>query len=229
MPNWDDDDDGDPTFAVRSEEPTCPKCQRILTAGVTVCPACGHDQKPRPANYKPLAKHWDAGWTLAFRVRVLVIVQGLCVVAVSVAGFTGEVVPALIAWLVFTAISTFMLGTFDCVDLKRNPQGRVTLTRTWRVFFVPMQPFKAKLGDYDGVTSGIDRDADMFDWLIFCVLFGVGFIPGIIWWYLAIHRDRFFVALANGHGAPAYYLYRGASQEQMEEMTQTIQDVAFAI
>ena len=82
---------------------------------------------------------------------------------------------------------------------------------------------------YDGVTSGIDRDADMFDWLIFCVLFGVGFIPGIIWWYLAIHRDRFFVALASGHGAPAYYLYRGASQEQVEEMTQTIQDVAFAL
>jgi hypothetical protein len=94
---------------------------------------------------------------------------------------------------------------------------------------VPLPPFKAKLGDYDGVTSGINREADLWDWIIFFVLFGVGFIPGIIWWYLAIHRDQYFVALVNGHGAPAYYLYRGASQEQMEEMTQTIQGVAFAI
>jgi hypothetical protein len=56
---------------------------------------------------------------------------------------------------------------------------------------------------------------------------GFGLVPGIIWWYVAIHCDRFFVALSKHQGAPEDFLYRGLSQQHMEEMARSIKEVAF--
>jgi hypothetical protein len=43
-------------------------------------------------------------------------------------------------------------------------------------------------------------------------------VPGFIWWYVAIYKVYFHVALAQDHGHSEVYVYRGRSQEQMNEI-----------
>jgi hypothetical protein len=217
----------DDHIAVRDEEPTCPRCHKIMAAGVTVCSSCGHDSKGRPATFEPYEKFWEPGWPFAKRVRVFVIGEGIGLTMLVIAAFLGELGPALVSLLIFTGMLTFMLGTFNCVGLTRNRRGRVGITKSWRVCFCPLEPVKLQLGEFDGVVSGADREADLWDWVIFLVLLPFGLVLGFIWWYVAIHSVRYFVALSKHQGAPEDYLYRGLSQEFMEEMTSTIREIAF--
>jgi len=223
----DEEENSDPYLVVRNAEPICPRCQQVMAAGTTVCTACGHDLTVRQTTYKPLVKHWDAGLPPILRRRIFLIGQGLALLSLVIAAFMGELVAALLSWLVYTGMLAFLLGTYDCVDLTRNQRGRVVLTKTWHICFVFRRPVRLRLSEYDSVANGLDRDADMWDWLLLFVLLCFGLIPGIIWWYLAIHCDRFYVALSKGHGAPEYHLYRGTSQKHMEELARTIREAAF--
>jgi hypothetical protein len=216
-------------FEIRGEEPTCPRCKEVMPAGETTCPTCGHCQDAQPAVIEPLTRHWEAGLPTARRVAIFMIGQGIGLTMLVIAAFIGELLAALVSWLIFTGMLVFIVGTYDCVNLTRNQKGRVALTRSWRVCFVPRPPIKLRLSEYDGIGTGMDRDADMWDWLLVLVLLSFGLIPGIIGWYWMIHCDKFFVALVRGHGAPAYFLYRGTSEAHMHDMAATIREVAFAI
>jgi hypothetical protein len=44
----------------------------------------------------------------------------------------------------------------------------------------------------------------------------------VVWWYLAIYRDVFFVALTRDHGFPATSVYRGGSEEQMRDIADAL-------
>jgi hypothetical protein len=224
-----EEEDDDRLFDVHDAEPLCPRCQQVMPAGASVCAGCGHDQAARNAPVKSFAKRWEAGLPMIMRLRIFFICEAVALVSLLLATLLGQFAAALVSWFVFTAIVAGLAGTFDFVDLSRDSRGRIALTKTWRVCFIPLQPIKFRLGEYDGITSGIDRDADMWDWLILFVLLGVGVIPGVVWWFLAIHPDKFFVALSEGHGAPKSFLYRGTNEARMREMADTIHEVAFAV
>jgi hypothetical protein len=55
----------------------------------------------------------------------------------------------------------------------------------------------------------------------------MGCLPGLIWAYLALFRNRYFVALSKSHGAPDYYLYRGFNEKHTRDMAETIREVAY--
>jgi hypothetical protein len=222
----DDDQDGDGVFQVRGEEPTCPCCQKVMARGAMVCPACSHDQHARQT-FEPLAKRWEPGLSYLRRIRIFLVCQGLGLLSLLLAAVMGELGAALVSWFFFTALLTCLLGTYYSVELTRNQRGRVALTKIWSIAFVRMSPIKLRLGDFEGVAIGKDRDPEMWDWIVLCGLLLFALIPGIIWWYLAIRGDRGFVALTRDHGAPAYWLYRGTNEELMAEMSCSIREVAF--
>lgn len=223
------EEEGSSPYAVaKTEEVACPSCRKILAPGTSVCTGCGHDLEVKRDRTLPVVvRHWQVGLPPPWRVGIFLLGQVLAVLALVMAAYHDELSTAVFSWFLFTGMLAFLLGTYDWVDLTRNHRGRVVLSKTWRFCFVPRPPVVFRLSEYEGVTSGRDRGADLWDWLAFFTLLGMGLVPGLIWFYFCIYRDRFFVALTQCHGSPEEYLYRGLNEEHMHEMTRTIDGVAF--
>src|SRR5262249_57039262 len=110
------------------------------------------------------------------------------------------------------------------VDLVRNTRGRVQLTKTWRICFMPQPTRTIALKEYEGILTGHRRDVDFWDWFMLFMLLGFGLIPGVIWWFYAIHKDSYYVALTRDHGFPDLMLYRGWNQARVLEIATTLRD-----
>jgi hypothetical protein len=102
----------------------------------------------------------------------------------------------------------------------------VRLTRTWRICFIPRTPTDIDVMQYGGVRAGLTRDAGVFEWLICLDLAAAGIIPGVLFWYHVIHKDRHVVELTREHGHAEEILYRGNDGELAREVTAALRDAA---
>jgi hypothetical protein len=224
-----DADDGRP-YRVLGDERKCQDCGKILPQNVTVCPQCGFNQetgKKAVRVYEPVALHWDAGLPLKRRLAIFIIVEcialALAVVGAALAGHLGESITSL---FVFTVLLAFLLGTFDRVELTRSKRGRVMLTQTWRVLFIPRPTTTIPLREYEGVATKLAHDVGVLDWVILGVALLSGVIPGLIWWFWAMQQDTYEVALTKDHGYPERILYRGWSKDRAQQMAKTLHEVS---
>jgi hypothetical protein len=210
------------------EEPKCSGCGKPLAPNVVVCAACGFNRqtgKKPPKVYEPLECRFEAGWPLQTRVLIFIAFEALVLpLGLACALMIDEVPGFVFCWLLGTAMAAFLLGTFDRVDLARNKRGRVTLTKTWRVCFVPRPTESIRVSEYEGIVSGQTRDVEFWDWLILFVLLPVGVVPAILWYCYAINRNSFQVALAKDHGYPDVILYRGWSEDHMRHVARTLSE-----
>lgn len=226
-PQVEDEDDDRPYELVGGPIRVCSTCHRELPMDAKVCNHCGFDFRAGAKvekKYEPLVRHWEGGLPHGQRVGIYLACQLFALVGLVTAGIAGELGVAIPSWLLFSAMLAFLLGTYEWVDLVRDSRGKIRLNKGWRFFFVPRPLPPIKLSEYDGVVSGKDRSADFWDWTVFVILIPFAVFPGILWWYFAINRDSFFVALSQHHGSPSYYLYRGWNQEVTQEIANTIRD-----
>lgn len=243
----DDEDDGQPYEFDGKQDRPCPECGRFVKFDATLCLSCGYDFKSGKRlkkTYEPISRGWESGWPLTTRKMLFLIGQGVVfpmsiIGAISLGSPLGFIGP----WGLFTAMTVYLMGTFNRVELSRTKKGKVTLTQTWWVFFQQRPAQTIPLSEYDGVTSGTVYRADFWDWMVTVVWLGSGFIWGvfvtlpllaigvvmaILWWYYFVNKETFYVALTKDHGHPALHLYRGWSEEQMRNMADTIKDIAFS-
>jgi hypothetical protein len=76
------------------------------------------------------------------------------------------------------------------------------------------------------VIGALSRDRiDVLDWIGMLLLMPLSFVPAGIAYYIFFHKISFFVAMSQGHGYPAKYLYKGWSEEHMRELAQTVSEV----
>jgi hypothetical protein len=225
-----DEDDGKPYFVSGGELKKCPECNKVLETEAVVCDRCGFDlqtgKKPTKT-YSTIERQWEAGWPFRKRralfigCQVVILSLGL-LAAVAEGAWVGFVT----AWLLFTGLSAFLLGTYDRIDLTRNKRGQVKLSKSYRIFFF-LRPAKTyKLSQFEGVVTGRVNDVDFTDLIITAILLPIGLIPAILWWWYFIHHDQFFVALSKDHGFPSDILYQGLSQEHAEDIATTVRDSA---
>lgn len=229
-----DEDEGDwrdPYDVVGGlDVPKCPGCGKEITADVTVCLGCGCNLETGEKfvkTYEELERYWEAG--LPFRTRLTLFFAGEAVVfllGLLGAVLGGHVFAFLFSLLVFTGMTAFLLGTQDSLLLKRNRRGKTTLTKTWRVCFIYQIVTPIDLLEYEGVTTQQSNEKDFWDWYVMIALFGLGCIPGLLWWYFAIQRDTFQVALTQQHGYPECILYRGFDRERARELARTLHEEA---
>jgi hypothetical protein len=167
--------------------------------------------------------HWEAGWPLAKRRQCFLLGQAVWVpMGLLGAYFMASPWAFLGPWLGFTLIMGFLLGTFDQVHLTRSKRGVVQITHAWRIFF-RLRPAEAyRISEFEGVVTGKARGADFWDWVMCFLLFGMGIVPGVLWFYYAILQDSFFVALAKDHGHPSVRLYQGWDEAHMKNIARTI-------
>jgi hypothetical protein len=227
------DDDGNPYPVPGLEEYRCPACDKPLTADAALCAACGlnlETGEKAERVYEPMERSWEAGLPLRRRVHLFTVFQvvywvlGLLAVCAPDSPLGGEITVLLFSWLILTAMTSFIFGTFDRLDLKRTRRGKVLLTKTWRVCFIPKPTETIRWREYEGLVTGRSHDTDFSDWLVFAVLFGFGIVPAILWWWFHIRPDTFFVALSLEHGFPDVTVFRSHSQARMEEIAQALQD-----
>ena len=207
----------------------CPKCQRELPDEGVLCTVCGYNSETGEQverEYAPVQRSWEGVLSLRRRLQLFAAGQVIGLLGI-VAGYLGDYLElGLFSWGASTFLFAYVLGTYPRIDVTRMRRGYATLTKTWRVFFVPLPPADIPLGQYAGVAVGKQMDVDGWDWAVLCMMLCCFLVPGILWWYLTFHQESFYVTLTKEHGALALQLYKGFSQEQAQEMAHIIQDVA---
>jgi hypothetical protein len=226
-----EDADDTPYKMTGGVQRNCPECLRPLEPKAVLCVACGYHLQRRKKvtrTFKPLERHWESGPTLAVRWRSYLICVGIAsVLGLPVALLDGELWSYLLgSWLMLVVLLAFILGTFDEMDLQRNEKGKITLTKTWRVCFVKQRPEKLPLGQFQGVVTGRLYEPGFWTWCLFVLMLLWGILPGLIWWYVAIHKEVVYVALGKTRGGVDRYIYRGWDEEKMVEIAQLVKDVA---
>jgi hypothetical protein len=224
-----DEEDSSPYGVEGADDVQCPECCMMLPPGSVLCVRCGYHltkRKKVAKTYQPIDRMWDTNGSRQGRLTAF-----WCVEAATLAlGLTGVFVAGadlgifIGSFLGLTVMLGFVLGTFDRIQLTRDARGRVRLTKTWHICFFARQPQTTEVRGYEGIASGRYRDLGQWDWLIFFFLFLSGVIPGLIWWYFAIHKVNFHASLTRDHGYPAYVVYSGWDEMQMKEIAYTLRD-----
>jgi hypothetical protein len=201
-----------------------------MVRGAVLCTSCGFNLKTRKKagrTYETLARSWETDMSRVTRLTWLAGLQAfhLVLLFMSVVG-GGDWWGFVMAWPFLASMLCFVLGTYDRVDLTRDERGRVKVVVHWYFFFVPTRPQETEVRGFEGITTGQWHDAGILEWIIFIDLLMLGIIPGIVWWYNAIHKPHFHVALARDHGHSEVYVYRGRSQEQMNDIATTLCNAA---
>jgi hypothetical protein len=225
----DEEEDSSPYIVEGADEVQCPQCTFMLPPGSVLCVRCGFHLKKRKKivkTYQPIERVWETNAALQARLTVFGTCQ-LLSLALGVLGvfWGGADLGVFIgAFLGFTAMMSFLLGTFDRIHLTRDARGRARLTKTWRVCFFARPPKSIDVRGFEGIVSGRHRDVTSAEYWIFFFLLFMGLIPGIIWWYLAIHKVTYHVSLCRDHGFPEQIVYSGWSENQMKEVAYTLRD-----
>jgi hypothetical protein len=210
--------------------PRCPKCCYDMNRGDVVCLRCGFNLRTRKKagrTYEPIDRAWDTDMSLAARLGWMAAGHGFHVFCAFLAyPATETFMPFIITWPLLAGLLLFLLGTYDHIELKRDTKGRAKLTITWRALFVPLKPQVIDLRGYEGVVSGPWHQVGFLEWFVLFTLLIWGLIPGLIWYYYAMHLQQFHASLCENHGQASVYIYRGRNQEQMNEIVNAVCEAA---
>jgi hypothetical protein len=221
-----EDEEVSPYLFADRDIPRCPKCLKDMVEGGVVCTACGFNVRTRKKaarTYQPIDRQWETDMSLQQRLIWLGVGQGAHLLMAFIAVQRGySAFGFLASWPLFMAILCFVLGTYEKIRLVRDAKGRVQLTKQWRFCFLPLRAEVMDVRGFEGVTTGQWHDAGFLEWLVFGSLLFLMIIPALIWWYNAIYRMHFHVALSLDHGYPDVWVYRGRSQEQMNDIADTL-------
>jgi hypothetical protein len=223
------EEDSSPYAVEGADDVVCPECSMRLPPGSVLCVRCGYHltkRKKVAKTYQPIDRQWDTNGSrqgrMTFYLCIVIFSLIMGLIGVFVAGADlGIFIGSFLGLMIMLG---FVLGTFDRTQLTRDSRGRVQLTKTWHVCFIARPPQMITVVGYESIASGRHRDIEQWDWLIFFFLFASGVIPGLIWWYFAIHKVNFHASLTRDHGYPAYVVYSGWDEMQMKEIAYTLRD-----
>jgi DNA-directed RNA polymerase subunit RPC12/RpoP len=226
-----DDDDLNP-YTVYGDAPTkaCPHCSHRLPVKAVVCTNCGYHfeiQRPVKRRYEPIYRYWDHFWSPRYRIIVFVGLQIGNLVSLILVLASGRS-PATMILTVVSAVmlQTFLCGTFDGLELERTTKGKVTLRSHWRIAFIPVAPRDLAWKNYESVTVlKSSEDFDFIGWIVAIILFCYFVIPGVLFWYYVLHRDKYTVILCRGHGFPDTPIYRTLDERVAMDVRDTVSNV----
>jgi hypothetical protein len=227
----DDEEDGRP-YRVPSldEERPCPQCRTIIALDAVFCTKCGYNLqtgKKAKQEFEPVQREWQGGLPANVRLGLFLGAVGLYLVLAifTMVSFDAPVFGAFFPFVLFTAMTAFLLGTYDRIRLTRNKKGRVRLTKTWTLCFLPRPPMEVDVHRYGGVVYGPYEEVSIMEWLILIMLMP-GIITAMLWAYFVFIRTTYQVALTKEHGHDELVLYRGGDQAMVVDIAETLRDVA---
>lgn len=225
-----EDDDLNP-YTVKGDAPTqpCPGCQERLPLHAVVCVRCGYHLETKRAvkrRFEPVYRTWESGWPLQQRFFAFVVLQMVNLVAFALVVASGRDPTTMVFTVVSASVlQAFLCGTYDRLELSRTAKGKVSLTSHWRIAFYPLPPREINWKEHESVTLVQSNDFDPIGWVMFLILLGYCVVPGLIFWWFAIHRDKFTVMLCRGHGFPETPIFRTLDDKRGMEVRDTVSEV----
>ncbi|HEX5269176.1 MAG TPA: zinc ribbon domain-containing protein [Gemmataceae bacterium] len=227
----DDEEDGRPYRVPGLDDVRpCPVCRYELPRDAVLCNRCGYNLqtgKKAKQSYDPFERDWRGGWPVNVRRGIFIGGEVFFLTACLISVLAGApVFGVFFPWVVFTAMTAFLLGTYDHIRLTRNKKGRVRMTKTWTVCFIPRPPQEIDVLDYGGVAHGPRDETSVMEWMILLTLLLAGIIPGLLWLYFVFVRTSFEVSMTKQHGHDELVVYRGSNEKMVVDIAETLRKVA---
>lgn len=120
------------------------------------------------------------------------------------------------------------LGCFYTLTLRKDPGRTATLTKTRRMFFLPVHRSEFVLDKRKSLEIGYGTRTSREFWCLIFLLFGCGVIPGLIFLPLYARaftkEDVFIIDLVEGRGRRTN-LFRGRQDKIMRDLADTLSEV----
>lgn len=202
---------------------TCKACMFKLPLGSAFCVNCGIDfttkKKPKK-RYEPIAREWEPRINLQIRLQIFAGLQVLNVLLILLlrdgVGFVG----AVVALFFQGALQAFLIGTYEKIAVERTAKGQTTLTKTWRVCFIPMTPRDIDWRKSHAIGTIHTHTTGLMEWLTFFYLLLLFIVPGILFYWLVIHPMRYQIVLCDIYGSVDEIVFRTTSDDQPDEICQ---------
>ena len=230
--NASDEDDGRP-YRVPSLDDVrpCPSCRKAIPRDAVFCTSCGYNLRTgekAKKEFEPFEREWQGGLPVKVRRGLFIAAAAFNLTACVLGALAGvDLCVAIFPCLLFTAMTAFLVGTYDRLSLTRNKKGRVRLTKTWTFCFVPQPPQVVDVHEYGDVAYGPYDESSFMEWMVLLCLLMSGILPGLLWFYFVFIRTHFQVAITKDHGHDELVLYRGSNQQMVLDIAETLREVAF--
>ena len=172
-----------------------------------------------------IAESWDTFWPMSRRVKIVAILWTINLALAPVAAQVMDSLTLVIALIVNSLVQAFILGTFDRLEIRRSLSGKVVVTRTWRVAFVPLPAKRIRWRDFDSVSCRVTHDIHFEDWFGCFLLLLYCAIPAFLWYWYVIRPDRIVVAFCKDHGFSDTVLFWSSDQKLSQEVARTVAEV----
>jgi hypothetical protein len=228
MDTSEDEDDGLPYAVTGADELECPQCRLIVEPDAVLCLRCGLDfrkGKKVVRKFEPMTRSWDIGIQQKTRRILFLIFGSIGVVLLTLSASSRPRVAASVATGVFVlTLLAFTIGSYHHIELSRDRKGRVKLGRTIRLCFFPLPTEHIDIRRSVGVRTEKSSSAGMLEWIICGDLVIFGIIPGIVFWFLVISKDRLHVVITRDRGRAEEVLYRGTDEALANEVAAALRD-----
>jgi hypothetical protein len=233
-----DEDDGLPYSVSGSGLKECPECRNELPLDAVLCVHCGAElgmtegkRTKRKRTYTLIDETFHEGFPPKTRMTMFLAMQVLNVLftfgltkATSVE-FNGVAIgTALFALLINGGLQAFILGSYSSLRVQRNAKGKGTLTRQFRICFLPRPPVVVDWKPHAGVDRLIMNNATLVGWVVCLYLLGMGCLPGILFYFLELSPERYDVHLANTYRGVEEIIFRSRKLEQADRIVSLVAD-----
>lgn len=203
----------------------CKECHFRLPLDAEFCVHCGLDfttkKKPKK-RYQAIDREWEPRMNLQVRLQIFAGLQVLNVLIILTfrdnVGFMG----AVVALAFQGGLQAFLIGSFEKIAVKRTEKGAATLTKTWRICFLPGAPVELNWKKSHALGVIHTHSLGFLEWLTFFYLLLLFVVPGIVFYWLVIHPMRYQVVLCDVYGSVDDIIFRTTSDDQPDEICQVI-------
>ena len=230
-----DEDDDRPYGVPGSGLMPCPHCRQELPLDASFCVHCGKTLAGGlkvERVHQPMDAAWHEGLPLQTRWHILAGLQVANVVLVVFGAwaqgadlrFLGTWVTMAIFNLLHVALQFFLVGSFDTLSVSRTAKGKTTVTRQRRIGFYKLTPEKVPWRDSTFVRVTGSASPGLIEWFTFVYLFGMGCLPGIGFYFVVLHSERFQLDLTDDLGVTQDTIYRTGSRDDAVAVGFFVQD-----
>jgi hypothetical protein len=220
----------------------CPECGGHMRPGDVLCVECGYDVRlgrQRGTRVRRFRRSWETGQPLA--IRLLLLLGGGVFLLLALAGalLTGGTLAAVVFVMLLSGffLSLVVFGWSATVVLERDRDGRLTVSRSLRLLFVPVNSGRRDLSRYQAVVidAGVYRGPDESP------LGQIGLVAlGLLFFPVGIILVRYYLVTTGGGDTATVHcrvwlrgkrarddltLYRGWSEDTMRELVEAFSEV----
>lgn len=228
-----DHDDDQPYAVPGTGTRKCPHCRGELPLDASLCVHCGRDiasGERTTRSFQPILREWVEGWSFKSRVQLFGGAQVLnALIAVRILALGDEIGLYEVFWTgvfigIHVALQAFIIGSFDTLTLRRNQKGAATLTRLRRIGFVKVSDEKLNWKESHAIGIAATHGVGCFTWAVCVYLVLLGVVPGLIFYWMVIHPERYEVVQCDVYGSTTGVVFRSTDREQADEAARVIAD-----